>query len=112
MRSLPHQRNMGWREASMVLTVMSKVSGQCSMGPTGVRVQSKARVRRAISPVPKMNCCGKLRGTVRARMLSWALTVTNDSYAEGTFGSGDVSRPLMHRCPVSNKDDVFLLLDG
>src|SRR5437868_9033649 len=89
MRSSPHQRNMGWREASRVLTVMSSVSGQYSMGPTGVWLQSNERVRRAISPVPKMKFCGRVWGAVRCSLLSRSFTVTNDSCRMRAFGSGD-----------------------
>ena len=75
----------------MVLTVMSRVSGQFSMVPTGFRVQSNARMRRAISPVPKMKFCGRLRGAGRARILSWALTVTFWAFTvtNGSCGRGD-----------------------
>jgi hypothetical protein len=45
---------MGWREARMVLTVVSRASGHVSIGPTDVRLQSWERVKSAISPVPKI----------------------------------------------------------
>src|SRR5689334_7235335 len=54
MRSSPHQRNIGWRVARRRLTVMSKVSGQVSIGPTGVVLQSKERISSAISPPPQI----------------------------------------------------------
>src|SRR5579864_4932454 len=45
---------MGCRVARSRFTVVSKVSGHVSMGPTGVLLQSKRRVSSAISPSPKM----------------------------------------------------------
>src|ERR1700693_4375691 len=50
MRSGPHHRNMGCREASRRFTVVSKVSDQVSTGPTGVLSQAKLRMSSAISP--------------------------------------------------------------
>src|SRR3954466_16116320 len=54
MRSFPHHRNIGWRVASSRFTVMTRVSGHRSIGPTGVCDQSKLRVSSAISPSPKI----------------------------------------------------------
>src|SRR3954471_10877617 len=52
MSSGPHHKNMGWREANKRFTVVIKVSDQVSTGPIGVLLQSKARIRSAISPCP------------------------------------------------------------
>src|ERR1700704_2023549 len=77
----------------MVLTVMSNVSGHCSIGPTAVLLQSKVRVRAAISPVPKMTFCGKVGGAAGSSFFSWDssgdfswnFTVTNGSLAHTGF---------------------------
>src|SRR6476660_8228546 len=45
---------MGCRVARSRFTVVSKVSGHVSIGPTGVLLQSKRRVSSAISPSPKI----------------------------------------------------------
>src|ERR1700761_7518724 len=62
MKSSPQKRNMAWREASIRFTVVSSVSSHCSIGPTAVDAQSKARMRSAISPLPKMAEGPLLRG--------------------------------------------------
>src|ERR1700684_2103773 len=78
MRSFPHHRNMGWRDDSMVLTVMRSASGHSAMGPTGVVLQSKARVRSAISPVPKISLARA--GTVTTAPLMSRLIVDCGSF--------------------------------
>src|SRR6202453_4665122 len=62
MRSSPQKRNMACWEASIRFTVVSSVSSHCSMGPTAVDAQSKARMRPAISPLPKIAEGPLLRG--------------------------------------------------
>src|SRR5579871_2262651 len=52
MRSGPHHKNMGCRDASSRLTVVTKVSDQVANGPRAVVFQSKLRMRSAISPAP------------------------------------------------------------
>ena len=98
----------------MVLTVTSSVSGQRSMGPTGVRLQSKARVRRAISPVPKIKFCRKVGGGVRSSFFSRNFTFTNGSCC-GTRAFGSSDRFAFILCIRVNRSqvfDVFGMWDG
>jgi hypothetical protein len=98
----------------MVLTVTSRVSGQRSMGPTGVRLQLKARVSLAISPVPKIKFCRKVGGGVRSSFFSRNFTFTNNSCC-GTraFGFSDrIASILCIRVNRSQAFDVFGMWDG
>src|SRR6186997_201859 len=45
----PHQTNIGKRELRQILTAISRLCGQLSIGPRGVADQSKSRTRCAIS---------------------------------------------------------------
>src|ERR1700722_20142287 len=60
MSSGPHHRHMGWRDSSRRFTVVNRVSDQVSIAPSAVRLQSKSRMRSAISPAPIIR-----EGTVR-----------------------------------------------
>src|ERR1700760_4696293 len=68
MRSDPHHKNMGWREASSMFTVVTSVSDHLSTGPTGVTAQSNDRVSLAISPVPMIRADVALFFAVRRWM--------------------------------------------
>src|SRR5579862_5718925 len=59
MRSGPHQRNTGCREASSMFTVVTRVSDQASTGPRGVFSQSNPRTKSAISPSPMIRDDGR-----------------------------------------------------
>ena len=52
MNSGPHQSSRGNRLASMKPTIIRSAGDQESIGPIGVRDQSKARMRAPISPPP------------------------------------------------------------
>src|ERR1700685_303022 len=52
MSSGPHQRNIGWRELSMMPTVALRLAGHDSTGPSGVFDQSSERTRAPGSPPP------------------------------------------------------------
>src|SRR4051812_44644856 len=57
MRSGPHQRNIGLREPSTVETIVRRLMGHSSTGPSGVLDQSNARHLAAISPDPTNTGC-------------------------------------------------------
>ncbi|MEQ1504799.1 MAG: hypothetical protein ABMB14_21360, partial [Myxococcota bacterium] len=46
----PHHTNIGWREVSRIRTAVCRLRGQPSGGPSGLPVQSNARIRAPISP--------------------------------------------------------------
>src|ERR1700744_4745256 len=48
----PHISRMGWRELSIMLTDVSRVSDQPEMEPRAVFSHEKVRTMPAISPVP------------------------------------------------------------
>src|ERR1700677_1040344 len=48
----PQPIHMGWRELRIRLTDVLSECGQDSMGPRGVALQSKSRIRAPISPAP------------------------------------------------------------
>src|SRR5574338_870806 len=52
MRSGPHHTTTGNREFRQVLTVVLRLCGHWSTGPSGVAVQSNARLRAPNSPPP------------------------------------------------------------
>src|SRR5690349_1630344 len=48
-RLSPHHTNIGKRESRQMLTALTRLRGHCSIGPSGVSLQRKARTRLAIS---------------------------------------------------------------
>src|SRR4051794_26960475 len=68
MSSGPHHKNMGWREANKRFTVAIKVSDQVSTGPIGELLQSKARIRSAISPCPTIREGARFASTSATRL--------------------------------------------
>src|SRR5579871_1501174 len=48
---------MGCCECRIRLTAVRRLCGQLETGPSGVRAQSCARIRRAISPSPGITAC-------------------------------------------------------
>src|SRR5581483_8881617 len=52
-----HPIHMGCCECRMRLTAVRRLCGQLATGPKGVRDQSCARIRRAISPSPGITAC-------------------------------------------------------
>ncbi len=58
MRSGPQNRQAGNLDASSWSTVTRKATDQPAIGPSGVRLQSKARTLAPMSPPPDWNAEG------------------------------------------------------
>src|SRR4051812_47020303 len=90
IRSLPHQTNIGKREAMQMPTAIFRLSGHASRGPTGVAAQSKES-RTACMPEEDIGT-GTPAGWSRSEAVERGRVIHEDTLP-GRF----VARPLLQQ---------------